>query len=67
MGSRTRRETDHSDVQERERPGPGRAAATVALGALVAALAAGWVSTADPAIANRGWDAGHTWESSQLT
>ncbi|AEA25328.1 hypothetical protein ACFQ34_27460 [Pseudonocardia benzenivorans] len=54
-------------MQERERPGPGRAAATVALGALVAALAAGWVSTADPAIANRGWDAGHTWESSQLT
>ncbi|GAY10801.1 hypothetical protein TOK_5163 [Pseudonocardia sp. N23] len=37
------------------------------MGALVATLAAGWVASTDPAAANRGWDAGHAFETSRMS
>lgn len=72
MRLRTRRADDHpdgehSDGQERRRPDPRRATSAVALGALVATLAAGWVASTDPAAANRGWDAGHAFETSRMS
>lgn len=66
MGLRTRRTDDHSDGQEKRRPDHRRATSAVAVGALVATLAAGWVASTDPAAANRGWDAGNAWKTSQL-
>ncbi|GEL21427.1 hypothetical protein PSU4_03810 [Pseudonocardia sulfidoxydans NBRC 16205] len=66
MGLRTHRTDDHSDGQEKRRADHRRATSAVAVGALVATLAAGWVASTDPAAANRGWDAGHAWATSQL-
>lgn len=71
MGLRTRRSDDHSDGQEMRRidhrsSDHRRATSAVAVGALVVTLAAGWVASTDPTAANRGWDAGNVWKTSQL-
>ncbi|MBN9108058.1 MAG: hypothetical protein J0I34_04680 [Pseudonocardia sp.] len=66
MGLGTRHSDDHSDGREQRRPDHRRAASAVAVGALVATLAAGWVASTDPTAANRGWDAGNVWKTSQL-
>lgn len=67
MGSQTHRDVDHSDVQARSRSGHRRATAAIAVGALVATLAAGFVTSTDPTAANRGWDAGRSWQFADLS
>ncbi|MGD9991292.1 hypothetical protein [Pseudonocardia sp.] len=67
MDLRRRRTDDHSDGQDRRPSDHRRATSAVAVGALVVTLAAGWVAATDPAAANRGWDAGHVWATSQLS